>query len=662
MGERDKLFEFTLSFLKAVSHSGYYDKNHPSAQKAMDGLFDKLNILFTETEKLTFVREESDGGYDVIIKDYDDEEISVLNSFEGKVADLFIPRFLQYIKQKTIESFSFNSGIKENDLRNFVVLISEATERDQKRKETEEELFNQKILEMGIRHIDIKFEENPFRFERILPWQVEMALVRIQDDLKLSPTIRNLEGEELRAAKEKIIEEVMKSISKAHVIRDFIVHSDLITIDDSILQGKSLGEKMIEVMPPHLIRDTMESFLDGMKEHEEKKGTDDDPYPYQVFDRLKVSAKLFARNIDIEDPDVESLLRELYNNGVFTLDELPAKMKNEIVKDEWMKGFLEAPQKWYAYLAPGVPVDKFQGMVKRFIAILPRLIKAKHFTEVNSVLFKLRQTLVSTNDPFGPKAKVITAAMKTLATRSNLMEEAIATFINGEKEEREALKEFFTAFKKDAVEPLFEILRKSEKKSVRLNAIGIIVELKKDSVPYILKLLQNKQEEWFVIRNAILILGDVGDKRMFNDVVPFLKHEKEKIREEALLSIGKLLEEKGLDYYIEGLQDPVLNVKLKALSMINKYKTYDPGVLQFFGECLMKPAAKGSEDFETLQINIMKIAHSLPQHLTWNGEETFKQLLLRIYNEESKKKSFTRVFSKKQPRTERFMTTLERLR
>jgi HEAT repeat protein len=73
--------------------------------------------------------------------------------------------------------------------------------------------------------------------------------------------------------------------------------------------------------------------------------------------------------------------------------------------------------------------------------------------------------------------------------------------------------------------------------------------------------------EWYLRRNIILILGEIGDKSVIDHMVPLLEDKEDRVRLELVKAFTKLEYEKGL---IKALNDPSVEVKAEALRGLRK--------------------------------------------------------------------------------------------
>ena len=109
------------------------------------------------------------------------------------------------------------------------------------------------------------------------------------------------------------------------------------------------------------------------------------------------------------------------------------------------------------------------------------------------------------------------------------------------------------------------MLKDAEDYSLRMKLIDII----KNIGEYGIKALVDNLgiSEWYLRRNIILILGEIGDKSVIDHMVPLLEDKEDRVRLELVKAFTKLEYEKGL---IKALNDSSVEVKAEALRGLRK--------------------------------------------------------------------------------------------
>ncbi len=109
---------------------------------------------------------------------------------------------------------------------------------------------------------------------------------------------------------------------------------------------------------------------------------------------------------------------------------------------------------------------------------------------------------------------------------------------------------------------LMELLKDTEDKKVRLALLNAIQSLGPKAVGVVSEYL--KDERWYVRRNAVRILGVIGDKDIVNNLFK-LKNDDERVQFEIIRSIKHLLKEEAESYILKFLPSEFPEVEKYAI-------------------------------------------------------------------------------------------------
>jgi HEAT repeat protein len=130
-----------------------------------------------------------------------------------------------------------------------------------------------------------------------------------------------------------------------------------------------------------------------------------------------------------------------------------------------------------------------------------------------------------------------------------------------------------------AVEEAIEFLRDAEDFSVRMKLVDVLKNIGEESVEVLANNLDAR--EWYLRRNIVSIIGDIGDRAVIPRLEKVIKDEDPRVRLELVRTYTKLGFKEGL---MEALSDVSLEVKGEALrglrSMVDAEEVIDllPGL------------------------------------------------------------------------------------
>jgi len=216
-------------------------------------------------------------------------------------------------------------------------------------------------------------------------------------------------------------------------------------------------------------------------------------------------------------------------------------------------------------LEEGIPVwweeenanEVFSLLLTNVDAIVKTLVIKENLKMASELMEKLakiaqRETAFHQNE--------INSLFNRLATEE-LLNILINTFEFAEENNQQIAGRILYALGVRAVRPLIEVLRRAEKMRVRKNALTLLQAVGKESLSDIVSELQRPQNPWYLIRNLVLLLGELGDKEVCNFLTPTLAHPDVRVRRETVKALAKIGGEKAVSLLISCLYDRDLLVR-----------------------------------------------------------------------------------------------------
>jgi hypothetical protein len=145
-------------------------------------------------------------------------------------------------------------------------------------------------------------------------------------------------------------------------------------------------------------------------------------------------------------------------------------------------------------------------------------------------------------------------------------------FHNMAPAQREVLSTVFEALGPHAVEPLVAGLHQEEDWEIRKTFLAFLVARGRQAAPALVRRLTDTS--WYLVRNALLILGDIGDPSTVPAIAPSLKHPEPRVRRDAVAALGKIGGPRAFALVQECLGDPeVAEVAMRCLAAIDRPRT-----------------------------------------------------------------------------------------
>ena len=249
------LAQFTLSLIKSMLHSGYYAPDHPEAQKDLTDLHGEFTKLVKDRSELTYMVTMTGEERGLIIEGYDSAPLHLDQVMRTNMAELFIPKFLEFFDRWNLLSFSLKADISAEEFPSFIILMSRPPEGDQGTKEAGERLI-QAFLDHRILHISTVFNYDIVGKERRLPWRVKMVLTRLRRDLQMLPLYKHVTPEELQRIKLQIMDDVIRPVRTPAFLKEFLVNCDLLATDIAVIREAQIERRTLESLSEEMLAAT----------------------------------------------------------------------------------------------------------------------------------------------------------------------------------------------------------------------------------------------------------------------------------------------------------------------------------------------------------------------------------------------------------------------
>lgn len=165
------------------------------------------------------------------------------------------------------------------------------------------------------------------------------------------------------------------------------------------------------------------------------------------------------------------------------------------------------------------------------------------------------------------------AAQKAIrATSEALVRCYRKSFHQLKPEHHAALTAAFEAMSEHCVESLLLGLAEEEDWEIRKPFLGFLAARQKAAVPALVRRLSDPS--WYLVRNILLILGEIADPSTIVAIAPCLKHAEPRVRRDAATALGKIGGSRAFAMLRECLDDPeVHEVALRSLATIDRRRT-----------------------------------------------------------------------------------------
>ena len=255
----------------------------------------------------------------------------------------------------------------------------------------------------------------------------------------------------------------------------------------------------------------------------------------------------------------------------------------ESLKSDSIEARKNGVETLYRFLTDAITEDK-PRIAKRTFSILLDHVKEETDPEVYSILvngladvYKLcfdkniedmPRSIINILAEEINKEEKRDAVVEALAKIDNLPALNLILSLLWEDYPIEKLVEAVNKMTFNAAETIMELLIETEDKNVRLRLMELIISLRDRAIPAVSKYLED--ENWYVRRNAVLILGRCGTKDILPSLKEMIDDEDYRVRLEALRAIYHIGGAKEVDFIAPFIFDKKYAIAIEAINILKK--------------------------------------------------------------------------------------------
>jgi len=590
IAQRERLVAFLQAFVKAMLQTGYYSQDHPQAKKAKEGLYDTFRALLGTGPEVNFLaRFEKGVGKDVYIDGVTTETTSLNAVMTSSQSDIFLPKFADYFYRRGLLSFSMKREVSEEEFNLFVDIMSESRRSQfedalQRGKELTRELVDNQIV-----HVSTVFDDDVVKIGRGVPWRVEMALLRLRKDLSVIPMFRHIAQDKMTEVKRKVIEDVIRPIARPAYFVDLLLNASYVLGDVEGLRDIDVETEVINCVRPDLLSEVCETFADKLP----SAGTQNAESGDAINTVKRLTRKLGVHMIETKNTEAINTLYRLYTIGILDAKELPDALRTRIRVERLTDEFLQFPERYMGALRGKTSAGTYKSAVGTIERIFPELIRRGEIEKAAELILLVASHKVEEGASLPEIPALARGALEQVASpvNLNLLKNALNS---SHQQQRKHILDIFGAIGTQAVPALLDALAVCEDASIRKSICQHISAEGKPAAPYLLEALHKTSQQWYLSRNILGILGEIGSSEAQEDVSHFVGHPHARVREEALATLGKLMREGAEPALARALNDQEPRVVARATALLGAMRSRHPKALEFFQRTL-KPESEAPE-------------------------------------------------------------------
>ncbi len=589
-----RLARFTLSFVQALLKTGYYQPGNLGLTVAKKGLYQDLLELHKSDREISFMIHGQGGVADILVYGLLSEVASLKTLFSPDMADPLVVKFRDYFDRRRLVNITMKPGMTYEEFDGLIDIMSEPPEG--LHEEQAVALMTGKLVAHQIVHVSIIHTEELDTSHGSLDEMAQLLLARLNKDLQIIPFYKHLTVEQMLAVKTQVFVGLLQPLKKATVLKEVLVHCDRIvpvTIDATQVVDIE-AEFSCALHPDQRMKTLLECTRDletvSPRTHPSQNELD-----IAYYERLVSVIKKMVLDMDFNQVQEEAydLIATLVFEGIVPLETLPEKLIAQVQAKQATDSYLREKTTILETLELGWQ----EPAVVQSICFIPALLTRNEFVEMETLSARLQSTWEKTfgdlREPFYTQIGI-----------DGMRETLLSKLKNNQLAQRKDILPVLERFSQPLSSSLIPLCADPDI-WVRRNICRILARLGEPVIPNLIGWMEETTRHWYFVRNIVMILGDIGstDEVTRQFLKRYQQHPSIPVREEVLMSFGKIKGEKMEGYLLHELGNKSILLRNRAvLSLGNFYPAPEP-FLTFLQETLRKKRKEEAQMDERIEIS-----------------------------------------------------------
>ncbi len=561
--------EFLMDLTKAMLRSGYYSADHPGSEGAKKGLYEKFQTCLGESRQVEIVKQETREQVDILISGILEEPVNVRTLVGASMSELFVPKLREYFRRKGLVSFAIKNDISLEHFESFVDIMSDP-KADSAQGSRIGQVLSKALVKHGITEISTVFMDDLIMLELNLPWRVEMAIQRLAKDLKVMPMFQSDSDEKIRTLKLQIIQDIIRPLKHPEFLKDLIINCYIIAKHVDSVEKEDIEQVIIDAFPLNTLLPTSQFIFEELNTLRETHAKDlENPALVRRVEGVKRILKWVVRRLVLEDVSgAQHFLEQLYLNEVLRFEELPPDVQY-LVNTIKMARDVQAHVPAYVYrILHAETADDAVVLMKFCRRIMASLFDNTDW-KIAFLLTKAAARAGKENEVFSSEKNLSPSPQRFIY--KDLTKELVVAYEKAEESDRMIINDIAELLGAQGIEVLSKVLTDCDDRQARKAATDALIQRGEMARRWVLKALENPEQPWYILRNALMILRFVGKGQQGIDRARnYVSYAHPRVRDEALHTLLTLKDSDIEQVVINALDDPDDKVLWRATSALGE--------------------------------------------------------------------------------------------
>ena len=638
-GELAALAVFLQKFLRAVQSPAW-----------LEGETDRLKPLYEEFRELMSGRQEigvymrnTAKGREFLLAGDAQGPVNLKTEMPPAQFTELAPRLIELFSAQALIGVQFRRHLTEDNFRAFIAELGRPV-----RPPAE---LAAAFLRQGIFSASVVFEADRIERARELDFRVDITISRLRGDLLRLRLMAEAIQEDPSALWTLRVEDALKTVREGKLRAELLLHADLVTAGQSEITETDLVQEVVMASPVETVVEAAEVLGGRYETLFASANLAPSSELEEAKNRVRRLLRQVAARLTIDDHDAATrLMGGLYRRGVFTLEELPPELRERLMLEQFIALFLTDPEKRTADFA-AIRADRdYQNAADRYVRMIGELVRRGDLDSADRI-FRTLVDHVLVKEPLFPERQQLARTALAGLGDERMLRALVFSLETVEKEQRERLAAIIFAAGKGALGPLLELLGRAEDRSLRRLLCAILTRMGPAIAPDLYARARAPQSSWFLVRNLVMVLGDIKSEVLKDDPGWVTGHQHPRVREEGLVYAAKIIGADSEAMMVRGLADPDMQVRRRAVRVLARFPSLgDAAVLGLLDMLAQRPAREPQADEEQALVAAAELAGKIGNRALPDGRTT-ESVLTEALEAEAGRGLLSRISGSKSGRT-----------
>jgi hypothetical protein len=370
--------------------------------------------------------------------------------------------------------------------------------------------------------------------------------------------------------KSQIIEDIIRPLHNADLLRDLIVNCDVIvSYLGQSLEYNELEQMIINALPAYIVVPVSQAVFEAYKEiKDEFRQDQNDSTSQQRCKYLGAMLDMAARRIVAEKlPNAADLFKQLHEHEIIPFDMLPEGIQYNIKTKELATYIISQIDTYIDKALNASSIEEMEDIVKIFHRVISGIIRLKEWPVIN-------QIVQAVCDFSSRKDVSLNTSELLLNLPDSIFEGSDEIFaeeyIHAEKDVRDQMDEILMKMTTMCIKVFSAVFAKGKDPNVLKNAIDLVSKKGDLARQWSIKILDDQSQPLPMLNIALLVIVNVGHSNDISVIKKYIEHQSPNIRIRALDTMVKLNKNDAENLVIQALNDEDEKVRGRAVTLIER--------------------------------------------------------------------------------------------